>query len=183
MSDALFTESKLGDVLEERLDQAGAVVDALSPKSLSRPKRAVKKAVGELSVDVPELQRDNAKVDVTEGDPMTAALRLPFTGDAAMFSRRPSEYSIDPPQARVDESGSVLEFAAEFPIGTSADDISAWASTCADSVDRYLLWQAADVGMHRTELRERVAALVAERQTRVEAVDDVQSELDDVDRV
>jgi hypothetical protein len=183
MADELFSDGQLRELLDRQLDRVESVVGELSAKSLDRPKNAVKKAVGELEVDVPELKRTRASVDVDEGDPMVARLRVPFKGESSMFSLRPRDYSTKPPEATVDESGGVLVFSRDFAVGTSADEVTGWASRAADSVEQYLYWQSADVGRYRHELVQRVEALVEERRARVAAIGEVQSDLDDVSDV
>jgi hypothetical protein len=184
MADQLFTEGRLEDVLDERLKRAESVVDELSAKSLAR-KKAVSKVVSELAVEPPELKRDKAKIEVSEGSPLTAQLQIPYAGDAEMFALRPTAYSLAPPEASVRHSddGGVLEFTREFPVDTSPDDITAWARQAAETVEQYLYWQAADIGEHRIQLQERVEDLVEDRKNRAEAVEELQSELDTVDDV
>ena len=185
MGDVLFTAGRLGDVLEARLTDAEAVVEGLPPKSLNRRKSAAKKAMAELAVQEPTLERGQAKVEVVEGSPMTARVLIPFSGDPAMFALRPTEYSLEPPEATIrdPESGGELEFVRAFPVETSADEITAWAGRVADSVEQYLYWQAADIGVHKVKLEARVEALVDDRKSRLEALGDLRSELDDVDTI
>jgi hypothetical protein len=185
MADPLFTEGRLEGVLDERLKRAEAVVDELSPKSLNRKKKAVTNVLAELTVEPPELKRDKAKIDVSEGSPLTAQLHIPYTGDPELFALRPTAYSLAPPEATVrhSEDGGVLEFAREFPADTAADEITAWAGQAAETVEQYLYWQAADIGQHRIRLQERVEELVEDRKNRAESVEELQSELDDVDDV
>jgi hypothetical protein len=185
MADQLFTEGRLEDVLEERLKRAESVVDELPAKSLARKKKAVNKVVAELTIEAPELKRDKAKIDVSEGSPLTAQLHIPYTGDPEMFALRPASYSLAPPDATVrdPEDGGVLEFGREFPDGTSSDDVTAWATQAAETVEQYLYWQAGDIGEHRIRLQERVEELVEDRKSRADSVEELQSELDDVDDV
>jgi hypothetical protein len=186
MADQLFTDGRLEEVLDERLKRAESVVEELSAKFLSRKKKAVSKVVAELTLEPPELQRDKAKIEVSEGSPLTAQLQIPYTGSAEMFALRPASYSLAPPEATVrgaDEDGGVLEFEREFPVDTSSDDITAWASQSAETVEQYLYWQAADIGEHRIRLQERVEELVEDRKSRAESVEELQSELDNVDDV
>jgi hypothetical protein len=185
MGDELFSAGRLHDVLEERLSRAQAVVDELPAKSLKRPKAAATKAMVDLAVEVPTLDRGQAKIEVVEGSPMTARLQIPFSGDPTMFTLRPTEYSLEPPEATIrdSESDGVLEFARDFPVETSSDDVTAWAGRAADSVEQYLYWQAADVGSHMAQLEARVAALVNDRRSRLEALGELQAELDDIDTV
>jgi hypothetical protein len=183
MADRLFDEGRLEDVLEERFERADVVVDELPAKALSRRASAVKKALTELVVEVPAISRDKAKIEVAEGDPMSARLRIPYTGDPAMFGLRPSEYSLGPPSGAVSDDDGVLEFARDFELGTPPEEISAWAAKSADSVEQYLYWQAADLGLHRLRLQERVEELVDRRRDRIDSARAVQSGLDDVNDV
>ena len=180
MADRLFDEGRLEDVLEERFGRADVVVDGLSAKALSRRAGAVKTALAELAVEVPAISRDKAKIELAEGDPVSARLRIPYTGDPAMFGLRPSEYSLSPPSGAVSDDDGVLEFARDFELGTPPEEISAWAARSADSVDQYLHWQAADLGLHRLRLQERVEELIDRRRDRIDSVRALQAELDDV---
>jgi hypothetical protein len=179
MSSQLFDEGRLEDVLEERFSRADVVVDDLPAKTLSRRKSAVKEVVAGLAVEVPTINRAKAKIEVGEGDPMRVRLSIPYSGDPAMFSLRPSEYSLNPPSGGVADD-DVLEFVRDFELGTPPEEISAWAAKTADSVEQYLYWQAADLGLHNVRLRERVKELVDQRRDRIDSVREVQAGLDDV---
>jgi hypothetical protein len=182
MGDELFNEGRLDDVLEKQLERAASVVDGLPAKALSKPKKAVTDAIAELDVDVPTIARDQTKIDVIEGTPMTARVRIPYDGERSMFDLRPTKYSLAPPIASVrdPDDGGCLEFVHDFPVGTSPDEITGWATKIADSVEQYLYWQAEDVGLHRIKLHERVERLVDDRKGRLDAVGELQAELDDV---
>jgi hypothetical protein len=180
MTDRLFDEGRLGDVLDEQIERADVVVDELAATTLRHRDSAVKKAVAELQVEVPAISRSQAKIDVAEGDPMTVRLSIPYTGDPTMFGLRPSEYSLTPPSGSVSDDG-VLELVRDFDLGTPAEEISAWATSSADSVEQYLYWQAADLGLHSVRLQERVEELVDRRRDRVDSVRETQSQLDDAD--
>src|SRR4051794_5015037 len=182
MGDELFTDGRLHDALDRQLERAEAVVDELPAETLSRAK-ATKKAMAQLAIEVPEINRKKASVEVSEGEPMTARLRLPFSGDAALFSLRPTEYSLEPPRAQVNASDAVLELSREFPVETSSDDVASWATRAADAVEQYLLWQAADIGIHRRALEARVATLVHDRRARLESVSEIQAALDDAGEI
>jgi hypothetical protein len=179
----LFSEGRLADLLGERLDNLDSVVAEMSASSLKQRKQAVKKALEQVDVSVPEIAREKAAIEVGEGDPIAVRLRIPFTGDAAMFALRPTDYSLAPPQGDVDDDEQALCFDRDFDAGTTSDDIAAWAARIADSVEQYLYWQAADVGMHRITLVSRAEALVEERRDRLAGLGELQAELDDVDQV
>jgi hypothetical protein len=185
MGDNLFTAGRLDDLLQERLAGAEAAVEGLPPKTFKRPKTAAKKALAELAVEVPTLDRGQAKIEVIEDSPMTARVLIPFSGDATMFTLRPTEYSLDPPEATIldPEGDGAVEFVRDFPVETSSDEITAWAAQVADSVDQYLYWQAADVGAHKAKLEVRVEALLDDRKSRLDALGELQTELDDIDTV
>jgi hypothetical protein len=180
MAEHLFTERRLDDVLEERLKRAEATVDELPASKLNGRKKPIRRALAELAIESPELRRDDVQMDVIEGPAMTVRLRIPFDGDPQLFNLRPSEYSIAPPEATVRADEHEIEFVRDFPAGTKSSEVAQWAGAAADAVEQYLLWQAADIGLHRRELEERIADLVEERRERLREVAALQSELDDV---
>jgi hypothetical protein len=176
----LFSDGRLADVLNEHLDRAASVVEELPATSLKRRKTAVEKAVEQLAIAVPDIKRGKAAIEVGEGHPITVRFRVPYAGDPAMFTLRPTEYSLAPPLGDVESEASSLAFVRDFEVGTTSDDITAWAAKTADSVEQYLYWQAADVGMYQIELAERVEALVQQRRERLSALGDLQAELDEI---
>jgi hypothetical protein len=180
MTGHLFTEGRLAELLDERLKRAEATVDDLPASKVDGRKKPTQLALADLAVEPPVIRRDNVRMDVVETGAMTVRLRIPFDGDPQMFGLRPSEYSLAPPKAAVREDERELEFVRDFPAGTQSAEITQWASAEADAVEQYLLWQAADVGVHRKELEERITALVEDRRERLREVAALQSELDDV---
>jgi hypothetical protein len=97
-------------------------------------------------------------------DGYRVVLRIPFSGDASVFSLQPSTYTLNPPRGTV--RGQELTQAVEYPHDRPAD-IAAAARGLANSVGTYLRSAQGDIESFNQGLGAQARSAIETRRQRV----------------
>ena len=144
--------------------------------------------MSEYSVDVPVLHRDGMEiedqgetdVDVSHqymqraiSDPSQPAyvkgrsllLRIPFSGEKAIFQLRASTYSFNPPRAIVGDNELMLPI--EYPSDTARPDIKRIADELIQQVEQGMQWARGDCDAHNAALAADARRAIEQRRSRI----------------
>ena len=185
-----FNDGDLGATLDAYREKMRQEVDAASEDYLLNTDidEWVDYLVSEYSIEVPVLDRDGMEVedqgetnvDVSHqymqraiADPSQPAyvkgrallLRIPFSGEKAIFQLRASQYSLNPPRAMIGEHELMLSI--EYPTDTDRPDIKGIAEDLLQKVEQGIEWARRDCETHNRTLAEEARRAIEQRRSRV----------------
>jgi hypothetical protein len=95
-------------------------------------------------------------------------VRIPFTGDAAVFGLRPSQFTFNPPRGRVIDRE--LAYTVEYP-QDAAPDIDAQVNDFVRTVQQWLGFARANIEEFNRTLGQTARAAIEERRGRIDRRD------------
>ncbi len=143
--------------------------------------------LAEYGVACPVLHRDQAEQeqvseelvpgrDMFTGEPASQRMTkivvaVPFDGDHAVFLHQPSQFTLNPPRARLDLRHWELQLTwlGDPQAGLNPAGIRQFFDSQLDSIERYLRSSEADVDDYNARLRSQVEARIAQRKQRLQA--------------
>jgi hypothetical protein len=192
VDDLLFNDARLSDALELQGKRVRDAVEAVPEEHLMQadaPEWAAALA-HEFRANCPELllqemYREKAqelRVDVygdgrryfspgadTRIAGTRIVIRIPFSGDAALFTFQPNSFTSNPPRARV--VGGELAVAIEYPNDTPKD-IDATVNAFVGTVQQWLGFAKSDIDTFNTGLEHIAQSAIAARRQRVQLRDE-----------
>jgi hypothetical protein len=185
--DLLFASGLLSEALRAQISKAEEAVDGWDrAELLNTPEHEiVAYLLAEYGVACPVLHRDQAEQEeVSEevvpgrgmftGRPISQRLTkivvaVPFDGDAAAFRLQPSNFTLNPPRARVDTVRGELRliWLGDPQAGLDSAAVRQFFDTQLDSIERYLRSSQADIDGHNARLRSQVEGRIAQRKQRL----------------
>lgn len=92
-------------------------------------------------------------------------IHIPFEGDHGVFNLQASQFTLNPPRARVHERE--LTDVIEYPTDRPAD-IKAHAEELVRKVEQHVVWSRSDIDQHNASLKETALQAIQARRQEVE---------------
>ena len=181
----LFAKDDLPSALEARQREASQAVDRWDPEQLLATAEAdvIDYVVAEYSVACPVLHRHQIEqLPVSEEmqpvedwysgqlyqQRMTSiVVAVPFDGEKDVFKFRASNFSLNPPRARVREGELLLTWTDDAQASSSPAAIRQYFDSQLDKIEQHLSWSRGDIGRHNALLRTLAGSAVARRKAQL----------------
>ena len=197
MNDFLFAERDWLSTKDAQVDAMCAEVDRIEADRLSNTpiEDLCASLVQKYRIDVPVLREDSidvthreTKVDVSHEplrffldrsrpalvDGTAIEVDIPFKGDAAMFRIRPSQYTLNAPNATV--FGDRLRISI-VGVDLKRSDVKSRLDAAIASIKRYLDWQRKDAEAFNSTIPSLVTEHVSRRRRKLQQDQDLASSL------
>lgn len=187
----LFGRGQLAEHLGTKLDEVPKAIDSWDAERLLTLPEAdiVDQLIDEFRIDVPILDRDKIELAPLKetygtsynefGEPFKIrqniiTIMVPYSGDRAVFTLRPTAYTDSPPQGVVTEYWVALHW---FTAATDPQFVRKHLDLKIDELARWLDWSRGDVAGYNQRIEQLVPWLVQGRRAALLASRNLESSL------
>lgn len=180
----LFTANDLPSALRGQMQAATVAIEKWDPDQLLATAEAdvFEYLMSEHSVACPVLHRDqihqlpvSEEAEVMEGwngrtverRRTKVVIAVPFEGEEDVFKFRASQYTLNPPRARVRPGELLVTWIGDFAGGGDAASIRRYFDEQLNKIEEHLSWSRADIERHNAELRSAVSSSLAQRRAKL----------------
>jgi hypothetical protein len=185
----LFVQADSFAVQEHQRQQVDSEIASIEPNRLlnTNVDDLVSYIVEKYRIDIPVLDEENMNIDQREakrdvtGDPRRIGFHLdpgrpmhvtgtevvvevPFSGDAALFKYRPSQFTMSPPQGEVRGNTLVFRHWSDTP---TADKLRAELNQWLQSVKEHLDWQSNSYAGFNDSLTNNARSAITRRRDKL----------------
>jgi hypothetical protein len=188
--DYLFNKYDMRLVIEGLIDKFTKQIDALPAEALSADRETGTLASLEKEHTIyplvlfPEkttIDQHEAQVDV-RNDPMrfvidrsrpalvpgfTVTYFVPYTGDKWLWETRSSQFTLNPPSAKVTDSEVVLEYTLP---GSDIAPTKGYYDRAVTTIQEWIGFQKGQIDTYNAQLRQKMVSLISSRRNRLQSV-------------